>query len=242
MTTEAPRARFPLGLTIATGIALVILLVLGTWQLQRLHWKEGLLARIAALQAAPAQPLGPVLARIAQGGDADFTRVKVSCPGIATAPFVELYSVRDGDPGSRLISACRLADGGRYRTVLVDRGFVIDTATERPPVSDVGAAPLEVVGVLRVPEHGNSFTPPNTPARWYTRDAASMAAALKAPDPAPLFLMAETPTNPEWKALTPAPIPAEIANRHLEYALTWYGLAAALLGVYAAMLFKGRKT
>ena len=50
--------------------------------------------------------------------------------------------------------------------------------------------------------------------------------------------MAETPTNPEWAALVPAPIPAEIANRHLEYALTWYGLAAALLGVYAAMLLR----
>lgn len=241
MTTEPRRRSFPVGLTVATAIALVILLVLGTWQLQRLHWKEGLLTRIAALQAAPAQPLGPVLARVAQGADADFTRVKVTCPGIATAPFVELYSVRDGDAGSRLISACRLADGGRYRTILVDRGFVIDTTTERPPVSATGA-PLEVVGVLRVPEHGNRFTPPNTPARWYTRDAAGMAAALKTSDPAPLFLMAETATNPAWPALVPAPIPAEIANRHLEYALTWYGLAAALLGVYAAMLFRGRKT
>lgn len=241
MTTEPRRRSFPVGLTVATAIALVILLVLGTWQLQRLHWKEGLLTRIAALQAAPAQPLGPALARVAQGADADFTRVKVTCPGIATAPFVELYSVREGDAGSRLISACRLADGGAYRTILVDRGFVVDTTTERPPVSET-AAPLEVVGVLRVPEHGNSFTPPNTPARWYTRDAAGMAAALKTSDPAPLFLMAETATNPAWPALVPAPIPAEIANRHLEYALTWYGLAAALLGVYAAMLFRGRKT
>ena len=52
--------------------------------------------------------------------------------------------------------------------------------------------------------------------------------------------MAETATNPDWKGLIPAPIPADIANRHLEYALTWYGLAAALLGVYAAMLFRRR--
>jgi surfeit locus 1 family protein len=50
--------------------------------------------------------------------------------------------------------------------------------------------------------------------------------------------MAETVTNPEFKALVPAPVPTDIPNRHLEYALTWFGLAAALAGVYAAALFK----
>lgn len=237
MTTDRGRG-FPVGLTVATAIALAILLALGTWQLQRLRWKEDLLAKIAALQAAPAKPAGPVLHGVDQGADADFTRVKVICPGLAKAPFVELYSVREGDAGSRLISACRL-DG--ERSILVDRGFVLDTVSARPPVDAADVTPIEVVGVLRKPEPGNSFTPPNTPQRWYTRDVAAMAAALKAPRPAPLFLMAETATNPDWKALVPAPIPAVISNRHLEYALTWYGLAAALLGVYAAMLFKRRK-
>jgi surfeit locus 1 family protein len=243
MTTE-PRGRFPVGLTVATAIALVILLALGTWQVQRLHWKQGLLARVAALQAAPAQPIEPVLDRVAKGGDADFTRVKIACKRIETAPFLELYSLRDGQAGSRLISACFLEEGGRYRSILVDRGFVADTVSARPPVFE-GPDPLaalEVVGILRVPEPGNSFSPPNRPERWYVRDVAAMAQALKAPDPAPLTLMAETSTNPEWKALVPAPIPADIPNRHLEYALTWYGLAAALLGVYAAILFRRRKS
>ena len=96
------------------------------------------------------------------------------------------------------------------------------------------------MGVLRQPESGNSFSAPNTPQRWYTRDVPAMAATLKAPNPAPLVIMAETATNPEWQGLIPAPIPADIPNRHLEYALTWYGLAAALLGVYAAVLFRRR--
>jgi surfeit locus 1 family protein len=244
MTTESRRGGFPVGLTLATAIALAILLALGTWQVQRLHWKQQLLARIAALQAAPAQDLDQVLGRVAKDADADFTRVSAICKYIATAPFLELYSVRDGQAGSRLISACEV-EGGGYRSILVDRGFVPDTVSARPSVL-TGPQPdpiavVPVVGVLRVPEHGNSFTPPNTAQRWFTRDVAAMAAALKAPDPAPLFLMAETATNPEWKALIPAPIPADIPNRHLEYALTWYGLAAALLGVYAAMLFKRRK-
>ena len=140
-----------------------------------------------------------------------------------------------------MISACKVVGGGRYATILVDRGFVADTISARPPVAAADAC-IPVTGVLRIPEHGNAFSAPNQPTRWYTRDVAAMAAQLKAPKPAPLFLMAETSTNPDWKALVPAPIPADIPNRHLEYALTWYGLAGALLGVYAAMLLGRRKT
>jgi surfeit locus 1 family protein len=233
------RRGFPVGLTITVAIAFAILVGLGTWQVQRLHWKEGLLARIAALQAAKAVPVGPVLDRAARGGDVDFTRVEVECPGLGAAPFLELYSVREGEAGSRLVSACKV-NAAAYRSILVDRGFVPDTVSARPPVDPDDRTPTHLVGVLRKPEHGNLFSPPNTPKRWYTRDTPAMAAALKASDPAPLFLMAETSTNPGWKGLVPAPIPADIPNRHLEYALTWYGLAAALLGVYAAMLLRRR--
>lgn len=241
MTTDPiPRSsRFPIGLTIAVTIAFAILIALGTWQVQRLAWKQDLLARIAALQAAPAQPLGSVLARVARGGDADFTRVKVTCPGLSKAPFVELYTLRDGQAGVRLMSVCMI-DGGAYGSILVDRGYVADTISARPPVDAGDATPVELVGVLRQPEKGNRFSPPNTPGRWYTRDVTGMAATLKASRPAPLVIMAETATNPDWNGLIPAPIPADIPNRHLEYALTWYGLAAALLGVYAAMLFRRR--
>jgi len=238
--TKGPAGRFPVGLTIAVAIALAILIGLGTWQLQRLAWKRDLLDRIAALQAAPAQPIGAVLERLAAGADADFTRVTATCPGLGAAPFLEFYSVRDGQAGSRLISACRV-ETGRYASVLVDRGFVADTISARPPVA-ASADPMTVTGVLRQPETGNAFSAPNQPGRWYTRDVAAMAAQLRAPSPAPLFLMAETASNPEWKALVPAPIPTDIPNRHLEYALTWYGLAGALLGVYAAMLLRSRKT
>lgn len=238
MTSE-PRRGFPVGLTITVVIALAILVGLGTWQLQRLAWKRDVLARIAALQAAPAQPIEPLLERLAEGADGDFTRVTAECPGLGSAAFLELYSVREGQAGSRLISACRVRSG-RYASVLVDRGFVADTISARPPVT-LADTPVQVTGVLRKPEAGNAFSPPNQPGRWYTRDVAAMAAALGASAPAPLFLMAETSTNPEWKALVPAPVPTDIPNRHLEYALTWYGLAGALLGVYAAMLFRRRR-
>jgi surfeit locus 1 family protein len=238
----APKARptgFPVGLTIATAIALAILVALGVWQLQRLQWKEALLAHVAALQSAQAQPAGPVLDAAAAGQDVGFTRVSVSCPGLGAAPFLELYGLREGQAGSRLISACPV-DANRYRTVLVDRGFVADTVSARPKVDPADRTPVQLVGVLRVPDKPTFVTPKNQVAanRWFSRDVAAMAAALKAPSPAPVFLMAETSSNPAWSALVPAPLPAEIPNRHLEYAITWFGLAAALAAVYAAMLWR----
>lgn len=239
--TEA--RRFPIGLTIATVISLAILLTLGSWQVQRLTWKRDLLSRIAALQAAPAEDIGSVLTSMKNGGDVEFTRVRlVGCKGLAAAPYLELYGVREGQAGSRLISACKL-EGAAYGSVLVDRGFVVDSVSARPPVDSASTMPLDIVGVVRKPDPASFVSPPNDVAgnKWYTRDVPAMAAALKVADPAPMFLMTETSTNPEWAALDPAPLPAEISNRHLEYALTWFGLAGALAAVYAAVLIRKRK-
>lgn len=238
MTAEARKA-FPVGLTVAVGVCLIILVGLGAWQVQRLFWKQDLLARISALQAAPAREAGAVLA----AGGGDFTRVKATCPGLASAPYLQLYGLYNGQAGTRLISPCPV-EGGAYRTVLVDRGFVGDEISARPPVNVADRTPVEVVGVLRTPDAATFVTPPNEVGanRWFSRDVAAMAQALKAPAPAPLILMAETATNPEWKALIPAPLPVEIPNRHLEYAGTWFGLAAALVGVYAALLWRRLKS
>ena len=229
------KQRFPLGLTVAVAIAFAILAALGTWQVQRLHWKEALLARVAALRTAPAQPLGPVLARIAAGADLDDTRVSADCSGLAAAPFVELYSIHDGQAGWRLLSPCRVAAGG-FESVLVDRGFVPDTVKERPPVDPASTAAVRLVGVLHAAGRGNPFSPPNSAGRWYRADVPAMASALKAPRPAPLVLIAERADPPDAPMLVAAPVSSDIPNNHLGYAITWYGLAAALLGVYAAML------
>jgi surfeit locus 1 family protein len=240
-------SRFPVGLTVSTLIALSILIGLGVWQLQRLAWKSDMLARIAALEKAPAQPLGPVLAKAAAGQDIEFTRVTVDCPGIATAPYEQIYSVMEGLVASRLVSPCRLTDEP-FDGVLVDRGFVLDTISARPPVTD-DTAPVTVQGVLRKGDRKparagsgiasvGSEAPASGARVWFGRDLNALAKALGLKRPAPYFLMAETSTNPEWKALTPAAIPADIPNNHLSYAITWFGLAAALLGVYAALLRK----
>jgi surfeit locus 1 family protein len=128
-------------------------------------------------------------------------------------------------------------DSAAYRTILVDRGFVPDTAAARPTVDPGDQTPVAVTGVLRKPDGGGLFSLRNRPGHWFTRDVPAMAKALNAPAPAPIFLMAETSSNPGFTDLDPSPLPPNIPNRHFEYALTWFGLAAGLLGVYAARLF-----
>jgi surfeit locus 1 family protein len=227
---------FPAGLTLATAVALAILVGLGVWQLRRLTWKEGVLAHVAALQTAPARPLDEVLRR---GGDLDFVRVSFDCPGLLDRPRVRLYALNDGAITYRLMTACPVGPA-RAASVLVDIGYE-DCATAQPPAPASG--PL--VGILRTPDPRTFVTPPSRPdARlWYWRDLAGMAGALGAARPLPVFVALERGPQPAAGCrLARVAIPPNIPNRHLEYALTWFGLAAALAGVYAAMLFKRRKT
>lgn len=232
--------RLPIGLTVATVIALALLVGLGVWQLERLAWKRGVLAHIETAQTAPAAPLLEVLKAGAAGEDVNYRKVTIACPGLASAPYVELQALIDGQMGSRLISACRL-NGAPYGSILVDRGFVQDIISARPPEDADDVRPVDVRGVLRAPEGRNAFAAADDVAHrhYFTRAVVPMAQKLGAPNPAPWFLMAETSSNPEWQALRPIPLPANVPNRHLEYALTWFGLAVVLLGVYAAML-RGR--
>ena len=237
MSSEAARRgrpAFPWGLTVVTVIAFAILCGLGTWQVYRLNWKRDLIARIDALQHAPPARLSVALPQAEAGGDVAYMRVNVNCPGLSRAPFVRLYSLKDGEAGERLLSACRLPDG---RSIIVDRGFLPDGARAPITYATPSDQPLQVTGVLRRPDAASIFTPRHRPGgRWFARDLPAIARELSAPDPLPYFLAVETRTNPEDPALVPAPIPTDIPNRHLGYVITWFGLAAALAGVYGSLL------
>lgn len=219
-------------------LAFVLLIGLGVWQVKRLKWKTDLLHRIDLLQSAPARPIGPVLAKTP--ADFNFTRVELDCPDVETTPVLRLYAVYQGLAGYRLITACALP-GGAYRTILVDRGFVATPGAEAPrPIPGVRISE-PVIGVLRAPEPRAIVSAENQPAQnlWYWRDLPAMARALNAQNPAPAFLMLESPA-PASAEPRPAPVPLNIPNNHLGYAITWFGLAAALVGVYLAMLFRKR--
>lgn len=229
MTSEH-RRRFSWVLTVLSALALAVLISLGVWQVQRLQWKQDLIARAEAAAQLPPAPLR----HVADGPEAEFRRVIVQCPGLAGAPWVELQSIQDGEAGVRLISLCR--PEGVARPLLVDRGFVADVISARPPRS-ASDEPVEITGVLRrVPAPG-PFAPPPRDGRFYARDQQAMAAALGESGPVDeRVLFAETSSNPDWAALRPSAPPAAFSNDHLGYALTWFGLAIVLAIFYGALL------
>ncbi len=220
-------------------IGVVLLCGLGVWQVERLQWKTELLARIAALQTAPPEPLKVVLNRIADHVDVDFTHVVFACPSLEQTPTARIYSVTDAGVGERIITACPI-EAGPYRSILVDRGFVKEEDLARlKPASSPTNGP--VVGVLRKGATAGAFTPGRQDKdAWFSRDIRGIAAALHAEDPAPVFFMLESPPPSGFGPL-PAPVPTDIPNNHLGYAITWFGLAGALVGVYIATLLKRRK-
>ena len=227
--SDAPKdRRFPIGLTIATLIAFAILCALGVWQVKRLAWKEDLLARIEVLKTAPAQPLAAVMARAKKGEAVAWTRVAVDCAADQPQTLPLVYGVRDGDIVWRATAICRTpaaqARLGGYGAILLDLGVVKALTGEPTPAPVALAAPARAVGVLMAPKQLGG-------------DRAATVARFAAEKPAPYILMVETAT-PVPPGVIPAPLPAEISNRHLEYALTWFGLAVTLLFIYAAMLWR----
>lgn len=230
MNTETAKDRFPWGLTIASALVFVLLVTLGVWQVQRLQWKQGLIARAEAVATAP--PASP--AAVLEAVEPEFGKVALVCPGLATAPFVELQTIHEGQPGVRLISACR--HPGYDRTLLIDRGFVADTISARPPVS-ASATPVRLVAQVRTTPAPGPMALAAEGRRFFARDNAAMARVLGVEGPvAPQTLFALTSSNPEWLALKPSAPPAAFSNNHLGYAITWFGLALALAGFYIALL------
>lgn len=228
--------RFPWVAAVLTAIGVAVLVGLGTWQLRRLAWKEDLIARAAAAERAPVAPLRNVLP---EPRNVEFRRVAADCVGLASARFVELQSIEGGQPGVRLISLCRPVEGGR--PLLIDRGFVAETVSARPSEA-VSETPVRVTAQLRANPPVNGMAPAPDGRRFYARDAAAMAQALGAGgEVEPLTLFALTSSNPDWAALRPSAPPAAFSNNHLGYAMTWFGLAAALAGVFLAFLARRRR-
>lgn len=223
------RARFPWVLTAVCAAVFAVLVSLGVWQVQRLQWKQGLIAQAEAAAGRAPAPLADVLAL----RDPAFHKVVVNCPGLATAPYVELQTIHDGQAGVRLISACRPT--GFPAEFLIDRGFVADNISARPPVV-ASTAPFRVLAELREAPPPGPMALAADKGRFFARDTPGMARALDVADPDPNTLFALTSSNPEWLALQPSAPPPAFSNNHLGYAITWFGLALVLIGFYIALL------
>jgi surfeit locus 1 family protein len=237
--------RFPIGLTLAAVVAFALLAGLGVWQLERLAWKEALLARIEALRAAPPRPIGPVLERLSRGQDVAFTRVSLSCAPPPTAPpLVYRYALRDGQVAWRLITACRLI-GAPYDGVLLDRGLVARFEGLMAPLAAQFTPPAAVVGVLTAPGARpliDTAAPERqgevTLLRLIDRETIAQVAAQSGLSHAAPVLAAVEREAPAPDGVTPAALPRDIPNNHLVYALTWFTLAGILAWFYVAMVWR----
>jgi len=226
------------GLTAATLAAFALLVGLGLWQLQRLHWKEGLIAEIEARTKGAPITLKDAIALAREGRDPSYYRVRVE-GRFDHAKEQYLYAISDGTVGWYVITPLQTETGD---TVLIDRGFVPDALrnpSSRAP-GQVGGA-VGVTGLVRSPEIQGSFIPDNEPQanRWFWRDLQAMAGSMfpdRTMEVAPFFLEAEKSDVPGgWPAGGQTRL--ELPNNHLQYAITWFLLAAALLVIYGIMVW-----
>jgi surfeit locus 1 family protein len=224
--------------TLATLVGVAILIALGTWQLQRLAWKEGLIAEREAALSAPPEPL-PVEADDWQVWE--FRRVSVS--GMFDHDAEQLFGLQalGGRPGHHVLTPLVREDG---RAVLIDRGWVpLDRA--HPLARREGQVPGEVtitgIARYRADDRPGWLTPANEPGNrtWYGYDLPALEAATGR-DLLPVVVEAGPDPNPGGLPVG-GQTRIELPNRHLQYVVTWYGLALTLIGVYLAFSLE-RKT
>jgi len=220
--------------TLMTVVALPILLGLGTWQLQRKIWKDGLQRQIDLRRDAAPVPMAEALA--AAGGrleaSNEYLRVRLAGTFDHASERYLYWPLPEGQ-GWHVFTVFRPDDG--TSPVFVNRGWVPD-ALKAPDKRRQGQidGPTTVTGLLRAPEAPGRFTPPNEPNKniWFWRDLQGMAQGLAGSVLATASVDVEaTPPNPGgWPRGGVTNV--KLSNRHLEYAFKWYALAATLVGVY----------
>lgn len=239
-----PRAQRRGGVLAATVFAVLgiaILIGLGSWQLERKAWKENLIATVTTHVARAPQDLPPRASwpRLAPD-DNEYAHVTFS------AVFLEGQEALVYSAGSSLrpdvtgqgywvFAPARLADGN---IVLVNRGFV--PSGHKDPATRAMGTPhgsVNIVGFMRWPETRGLFTPADDVKGnvWYVRDPKAMAEAHHWAVAAPFYIDQEAPVPPGGLPL-PGKLDVQLPNNHLQYALTWFGLALSLAGVYIVWL------
>jgi len=222
---------------IVAALAFAVLIALGVWQIERKAWKENLIATLAQRMATAPSPLAPrgEWQNLTPPAD-EFRRVRLRAQ-LDPENEARVYSggagLRDDvkTPGYFPFTPARLADGS---TVVVNRGHVDNPnpdAALKPIAVPDGAA--DIVGALRWPGQPGSFVTPYSERQdlWFVRDHRAMAARYGWGEVAPFYIEMESPAPPGGVP-RPGALTVKLRNDHLGYALTWFGLAAVLLGVF----------
>ncbi|MBI1366280.1 MAG: SURF1 family protein [Alphaproteobacteria bacterium] len=232
-------------LTISAAIAVVILISLGVWQLERRVWKLDLIARAEARVKETPIPFEEAVRRQEAGENMEYAPVTLT--GVyANDLEAPVFGTLDGEPGAYIFTPMKTsAPGEAGRFVYIDRGFAPQQfiAPQTRPESEI-AGQTSVTGLFRTAERPTSLEQLVTPAAdpggklWFRRNPALFAARAHI-DASRYYIDSSGAENPsKWPKGGVTRL--EFYNHHLEYALTWFGLAGALIGVYVALSLKRR--
>lgn len=239
-STAAAQRRFPWAALGFAIVGFVVLVGLGTWQVERLAWKEALIASIdQRIHSAP-RGLAAIERQFRETGDVEYEPVTVSGT-FDHGKERHFFATYEGQSGFFVYTPLMLADG---HAVLVNRGFVPydrkDPATRKD--GEVEGV-VTIVGLARNPlaEKPSLLVPANEPDKnifyWKDRDVMASSAGLDAGRLVPFFIDAGPAPNPGGLPVGGVTI-LDLPNNHLQYALTWYGLAAALAAIFGTWLWR----
>lgn len=223
--------------------AVAALIALGTWQLERKAWKEALIAELdAKLATAPGNLPPRERWQQLDAAREEFRRVAFPAeflPGEEALVYSSGSPLRPDavGPGYWVFSPARLTGGS---VAVVNRGFVPE-GKQDPNSHPAPAGVIDIVGAMRWPEARGMFTPADSPAKnlWFARDPAGMAAAKGWGTVAPFYIDQEAPPAPGGLPKV-GPLKPSLTNNHLQYAVTWYGLAFVTL-IAAFFFFRAQR-
>ena len=225
---------------LAALVAFAILLGLGTWQVERRAWKQDLIARI--LRQSRAEPVAPPTPDAWDPARDEFRHVRLEGRFLDDRETL-VHGLAPGEtPGRALqgyyVITPLVRDGGG--TVLVNRGFVPTELKGQDRRRDgLVDGPATVTGILRASEPRTMFVPEPDPARgeWFNRDVAGIGAARGLTDFAPYMVEADAmPGQTTWPR--GGQLRVDLPNNHLQYAFTWFGIAACLVGVFGVYAWR----
>jgi cytochrome oxidase assembly protein ShyY1 len=227
-------------------LAMVALSVgLGLWQLQRRVEKHALISALTERLAVAPEPLPPTSQWHALNPAYDEFRRVTFTAAYARLPDAMVYSSGSAvradvsGPGTWAFLPARLASG---ETVVINAGFVENTMQDRA-VEDRAVErltpnqPVTLTGYLRFPEGAGMLTPAANPAKrlWFTRDVGAMAEGLSWGQVAPFYIDLESPVPPSGIP-KPGPLQVHLKDDHMQYAVTWFTLALALVIAFGVWL------
>lgn len=230
--TRDLRSRFrpQLGLTLTTLVAVTILLSLGTWQIIRLQQKNQILREVRAQLASAPRDLRHHFPPDDQAWrQLEHQPVRVQGTWLPVQEMKLAPRTFEEQVGYHLVVPLQLNNG---QTVLVNRGFVRNGAVAMPQRE---SGVVQVFGVVRVPEtvKANRFTPDNIPERgqWVWVDLPAMGRAIGVGNLAPVMIYQDRVIDSDSYPIG-GQLPLPLNNRHQQYAVTWYCLALAFIGVW----------